>query len=32
MQKSVADRIFNLVYEFAVATPPNHHSSNTTFS
>ena len=32
MQRSVADRIFNLAYEFAVATPPNHHSSNTTFS
>jgi hypothetical protein len=30
IQKSVANRIFDLAYELAVATPPNHHSSNTT--
>ena len=29
-QKSVADGIFDLAYELAVATPPNYHSSNTT--
>ena len=31
MQKSVAERIFELHYELAVATPPNHRSSNTTY-
>ena len=30
LQKSVADGIFDLAYKLAVATPPNHHSSNTT--
>jgi hypothetical protein len=31
MQKSVAERIFELHYELAVATLPNHRSSNTTY-
>jgi hypothetical protein len=31
MQKSVAERIFELHYELAVATPLNHYSSNTTY-
>jgi hypothetical protein len=30
IQKSVGNEIFDLVYELAVATPPNYYSSNTT--